>query len=69
MSLVLNVAMHVLYYFFMYHFVCKLLFLYLLGLAGTLPEDLYFLIKKAVAVRKHLEKHRKVVFFNSFFKL
>jgi len=33
-----------------------------LGLAGTLPEDLYFLIKKAVAVRKHLEKHRKVGF-------
>lgn len=33
---------------------------YLLGLAGNLPEDLYFLIKKAVAVRKHLEKHRKV---------
>ena len=30
------------------------------GLAGSLPEDLYFLIKKAVAVRKHLEKHRKV---------
>ena len=32
----------------------------LLGLAGSLPEDLYFLIKKAVSVRKHLEKHRKV---------
>ena len=32
----------------------------LLGLAASLPEDLYFLIKKAVAVRKHLEKHRKV---------
>ncbi|XP_015773651.1 PREDICTED: 40S ribosomal protein S13-like [Acropora digitifera] len=29
------------------------------GLAGNLPEDLYFLIKKAVSVRKHLEKHRK----------
>ncbi|PKY05043.1 hypothetical protein P168DRAFT_289872 [Aspergillus campestris IBT 28561] len=24
-----------------------------------LPEDLYFLIKKAVAVRKHLERNRK----------
>ena len=35
-------------------------FFHVLGLAGTLPEDLYFLIKKAVAVRKHLEKHRKV---------
>ena len=29
------------------------------GLAPTIPEDLYFLIKKAVAIRKHLEKHRK----------
>jgi small subunit ribosomal protein S13e len=29
------------------------------GLAPTLPEDLYSLIKKAVAIRKHLEKHRK----------
>ena len=27
------------------------------GLAPTLPEDLYFLIKKAVSMRKHLEKH------------
>ncbi len=27
------------------------------GLAPSLPEDLYFLIKKAVAMRKHLEKH------------
>ena len=35
-------------------------FIFLSGLAGSLPEDLYFLIKKAVAVRKHLEKHRKV---------
>ena len=32
------------------------------GLAPSLPEDLYHLIKKAVAVRKHLEKHRKVSF-------
>ena len=29
------------------------------GLAPTLPEDLYHLIKKAVAIRKHMEKHRK----------
>ncbi|KAL5502246.1 hypothetical protein EMCRGX_G008991 [Ephydatia muelleri] len=29
------------------------------GLAPGLPEDLYFLIKKAVAIRKHMEKHRK----------
>ena len=29
------------------------------GLAPELPEDLYMLIKKAVAVRKHLEKNRK----------
>lgn len=31
-----------------------------IGLAPDLPEDLYYLIKKAVAIRKHLEKHRKV---------
>merc|ERR1712138_373462 len=29
------------------------------GLAPDLPEDLYPLIKKAVAVRKHLERNRK----------
>merc|ERR1712189_30453 len=29
------------------------------GLAPQLPEDLYFLIKKAVAIRKHLERNRK----------
>ncbi|NXS72402.1 RS13 protein, partial [Pandion haliaetus] len=29
------------------------------GLAPDLPEDLYHLIKKAVAVRKHLERNRK----------
>jgi ribosomal protein S15P/S13E len=28
------------------------------GLASALPEDLYFLIKKAVSVRKHLERNR-----------
>ncbi len=30
------------------------------GLAPDLPEDLYHLIKKAVAIRKHLERNRKV---------
>jgi len=29
------------------------------GLAPAIPEDLYFLIKKAVNVRKHLERSRK----------
>ena len=29
------------------------------GLAPDLPEDLYFLIKKAVSVRKHLDKFRQ----------
>ncbi|KAG8919108.1 ribosomal 40S subunit protein S13 [Tulasnella sp. 418] len=29
------------------------------GLAPSIPEDLYHLIKKAVAVRKHLEVNRK----------
>ena len=29
------------------------------GVAPTLPEDLYYLIKKAVSVRKHLDKNRK----------
>ena len=29
------------------------------GLAPEIPEDLYYLIKKAVAVRKHLERNRK----------
>uniref|UniRef100_A0A8D9AP32 Small ribosomal subunit protein uS15 n=1 Tax=Cacopsylla melanoneura TaxID=428564 RepID=A0A8D9AP32_9HEMI len=30
-----------------------------MGLAANLPEDLYCLIKKAVAIRKHLERNRK----------
>jgi ribosomal protein S15P/S13E len=30
------------------------------GLAPDLPEDLYCLIKKAVSIRKHLERNRKV---------
>ncbi|CAO1633373.1 unnamed protein product [Sympodiomycopsis kandeliae] len=29
------------------------------GLAPTIPEDLYHLIKKAVSIRKHLERNRK----------
>eukprot|EP01084_Bolivina_argentea_P312589 541185_1 len=29
------------------------------GLAPEIPEDLYMLIKKAVAIRKHLERNRK----------
>jgi len=29
------------------------------GMAPEIPEDLYCLIKKAVAIRKHLEKSRK----------
>ena len=29
------------------------------GLAPEIPEDLYMLIKKAVQIRKHLEKNRK----------
>jgi len=31
------------------------------GLAPELPEDLYYLIKKAVEMRKHLAKHRQDV--------
>lgn len=30
------------------------------GLAPSIPEDLYFLIKKAVSIRKHLERNRWV---------
>eukprot|EP00096_Caligus_rogercresseyi_P004204 TRINITY_DN18382_c0_g1_i1.p1 TRINITY_DN18382_c0_g1~~TRINITY_DN18382_c0_g1_i1.p1 ORF type:complete len:152 (-),score=44.34 TRINITY_DN18382_c0_g1_i1:704-1159(-) len=29
------------------------------GLAPDLPEDIYYLIKKAVNIRKHLERNRK----------
>jgi small subunit ribosomal protein S13e len=29
------------------------------GLAPEIPEDLYMLIKKAVAVRKHLDRNRR----------
>jgi small subunit ribosomal protein S13e len=28
-------------------------------LAPEIPEDLYYLIKKAVSIRKHLERNRK----------
>merc|ERR1712113_993890 len=30
-----------------------------LGIAPDLPEDLYFMIKKAVGMRKHLDRNRK----------
>merc|ERR1711948_52857 len=29
------------------------------GLAPDIPEDIYYLIKKAVSIRKHLERNRK----------
>jgi len=29
------------------------------GLAPELPEDMYYLIKKAVSIRKHLDRNRK----------
>merc|ERR1712170_242581 len=29
------------------------------GLAPDLPEDMYYMIKKAVAIRKHLDRNRK----------
>merc|ERR1712167_88717 len=29
------------------------------GLAPQLPEDLYYLIKKAVSIRKHMDRNRK----------
>jgi len=31
----------------------------MIGCAPSIPEDLYNLIKKAVSIRKHLEKNRK----------
>ena len=34
------------------------------GLAPVIPEDLYYLIKKAVAIRKHLERNRKVYLYH-----
>jgi hypothetical protein len=38
------------------------------GMAPSLPEDLYHLIKKAVSVRKHLERNRKVCIFVKIIK-
>lgn len=32
-----------------------------MGTAPDLREDLYYLIKKAVAIRKHLERNRQVL--------
>ena len=41
--------------------ICVAMIYYMMtGLAPELPEDLYHMIKKAVAIRKHLERHRKV---------
>jgi len=37
----------------------NVIFIHLQGLAPEIPEDLYHLIKKAVAIRKHLERNRK----------
>lgn len=37
------------------------------GMAPEIPEDLYHLIKKAVNIRKHLERNRKV--FSMFLAL
>ena len=39
------------------------------SLAPDIPEDLYHLIKKAVAIRKHLERNRKVLELVSVFVL
>jgi len=36
------------------------------GLAPVIPEDLYYLIKKAVAIRKHLERNRKVCNYKTY---
>lgn len=40
-------------------FVLREWLMLLTGLAPEIPEDLYHLIKKAVAIRKHLERNRK----------
>lgn len=37
------------------------------GLAPELPEDLYMLMKKAVSVRKHLDRNRKVCIDCAFY--
>ena len=41
-----------------YDLIVLLVFVWI-GLAPEIPEDLYHLIKKAVAIRKHLERNRK----------
>lgn len=38
-----------------------------MGLAPQLPEDLYHLIKKAVAIRKHLERNRYEFIFTEIY--
>jgi ribosomal protein S15P/S13E len=40
-------------------FFLSVCFFFLTGLSSEIPEDLYCLIKKAVSVRKHLERNRK----------
>eukprot|EP01071_Lankesteria_metandrocarpae_P000827 Lankesteria_metandrocarpae@DN1114_c0_g1_i1.p1 len=37
------------------------------GIASSIPEDLYCLMKKAIAIRKHMDKNRKD--FDSKFRL
>ena len=37
----------------------NLSFVCVTGLAPAIPEDLYYMIKKAVVMRKHLEQNRK----------
>jgi small subunit ribosomal protein S13e len=45
-------------FFAHFSYIVILLFVFL-GLAPSIPEDLWFLVKKAVSVRKHLETNRK----------
>jgi len=40
-----------------------------MGLASNIPEDLYCLIKKAVSIRKHLERNRKVYMYTNYINL
>jgi ribosomal protein S15P/S13E len=48
------------FFIFFYFWVVNGFFFHLgLGLAPEIPEDLYHLIKKAVSIRKHLERNRK----------
>lgn len=55
---ILKAKGQIIYLQYVPHFIIILM----LGLAPDLPEDLYHMIKKAVAIRKHLERHRKVWF-------